>query len=279
MQHAPVLDPAPYRRRPRALVIFDPPPEDLGVAIDWSPWYLTDEEDVAHAPEHNEASNTFAGSLGELFRERGAEGERVAQDEFFGWIQAEPLVRVSPDVFVMPDPHGPPFPRMWETWLPGSSPPRFALEIVSADWKKDYDDNPPKYWQLGTRELVIFDVEAKAHRPRGAKRVPLQVYRRDADGAFVRVYAGDGPAHSAELDAWLVVRREGEVSRLRLSRDEAGKVLVPTTDEALAAAEQRAALAEQRADQASQRAEQASRENALLAARLRELGIDPSALR
>jgi hypothetical protein len=69
--------------------------------------------------------------------------------------------------------------------------------------------------------------------------VPLQVYRRDADGAYVRVYAGPGPAHSKELNIWLQARREGPVARLRLSYDEEGARLVPTEAEARKAAEAR----------------------------------------
>ena len=87
---------------------------------------------------------------------------------------------------------------MWQTWLPGHRPPRWAVEIVSDDWKKDYEDNPLKYAQLGARELVIFDPDAALTSDRRGVRVPLQVYRRDADGAFVRVYRGEGPARSEE---------------------------------------------------------------------------------
>jgi hypothetical protein len=129
---------------------------------------------------------------------------------------------------------------MWQTWLPGHEPPRWALEIVSDDWKKDYEDNPPKYAQLGTRELVIFDPYAAELGPNGngsQARTPLQVYRRGADGAFVRVHRGNGPAHSEEIGAWLVVRREGGVADLRIARDAAGADLVPTALERSRAAE------------------------------------------
>jgi hypothetical protein len=48
----------------------------------------------------------------------------------------------------------------------------------------------------------------------------------------VRVYAGPGPAHSKELNIWLVARREGPGARLRLSYDEEGTRIVPTEAEA-----------------------------------------------
>lgn len=263
MQHLSVA-PAPARRmrRPRGLVITDPPPDEIGAEVDWSSWYLSDEEDMAHAPEHNEAAAVFQGSLAELARERGWESDRLGEDEFFGWVPGEPLVRVSPDVFIHPQPPPPPLPRMWETWRPGHYPPRFALEIVSEDWKKDYEDNPTKYWQLGARELVIFDPGA-----RGAAPVPIQIYRRDPDESFVRVYAGPGPAYSAELDAWLVIHGEGPSARLRLTRDAAGTDLVPTAAEAREAAEH----AKREAEAARDRAEHARREAEQELARLREV--------
>lgn len=187
--------------------------------------------------------------LTELARERSWEGIHIAGDQFFAWIEEEPLVRVSPDVYLLDDPPPPPLPRMWETWKPGVSPPRFALEVVSGDdrnpqsWRKDYDDSPGKYAQLGTSELVIFDPEAACGRTSAKERVALQVYRREADGSFVRVYAGEGPSRSEELDVHLVVVREGPVTRLRAARDATGRDLVPTTEEARHEAEQKLAEA------------------------------------
>jgi hypothetical protein len=71
--------------------------------------------------------------------------------------------------------------------------------------------------------------------------VRLQVYRRDANGAFVRVYHGDGPARCEELDAWIVSRRDGSGTIPRIARDAAGADLVPTEEEALRAAEAKVA--------------------------------------
>ena len=69
--------------------------------------------------------------------------------------------------------------------------------------------------------------------------MPFQVYRRGADGAFVRVHCGDGPVRSVELGAYLVARREGGAVRLRIARDAAGQDIVPTADEAKRAADDR----------------------------------------
>jgi Uma2 family endonuclease len=223
-------------RRPSAYVVRDPLPDQIGAGIDWSVWYLTDEEDMGQSTEQGEDIEEALSSLRVLAEERAWAGIYLGFDNFFAWIEAEPLVRVSPDLYLLDDPP-PQHPKMWQTWLPGHKPPRWALEIVSVDWKKkDYEENPPKYAQLGTRELVIFDPHAAlvgTNGDGGPARVPLQVYRRDADGAFVRVYRGNGPAFSVEVDATLVIKRDGPAPRLRFARDAAGTDIVPTAIEEL----------------------------------------------
>jgi Uma2 family endonuclease len=192
----------------------------------WSAWHLTDEDDVGESTEQGIIVRLLLAALSELARERGWARSLVAGDQFFAWLEAHPLVRVSPDVYLLDDPPPPPYPAMWQTWRPAHAPPRFALEVVSDRWQKDYRDAPSKYDQLGARELVIFDPDA-ATAPH-LRRVPLQVYRRDPAGAWTRVAAGPGPVHSAELDAWLVILPG---PRLRIARDPAGLDLFLTPDE------------------------------------------------
>ncbi|HEX2572493.1 MAG TPA: Uma2 family endonuclease, partial [Polyangia bacterium] len=223
--------------------------------VDWSSWYLTDEEDMGESTEHGLIIRVLLSVLLEWVRERGWSRVFVAQDQFFAWVPSQPLVRVSPDVYLMDiDESLPsPLPDSWQTWLPGHRPPRFAVEVVSQDRKKDYEDAPLKYALLGARELVIFDPGAVSGRD-PSQRMPLQLYRRNAVGAFLRVYAGAGPVHSVELDAYLIMRREGSSMRLRLARDAAGQDLVPTTEEARHQAEQRVAREAEARHQAEQRA-------------------------
>ncbi|MBL9106268.1 MAG: Uma2 family endonuclease [Myxococcales bacterium] len=197
----------------------------------WSAWYLTDEDDVGESTEQGITVRMLLAALTELARERGWARSLVAGDQFFAWVPREPLVRISPDVYLLDDPPPPPYPGMWHTWLPGHAPPRFAVEVVSEKWKKDYEAAPRKYDQLGARELVVFDPEA-AQGPGRDDRTPLQVFRRGDDGAFTCAAAGPGPVHSVELDAWLVVTPG---PRLRIARDPAGADLVATPDEQLAA--------------------------------------------
>ncbi len=264
-------------RPPRSLnVVPDPEPEEVDVRVDWSSWYLTDEEDMGQSDEQALIIDVLRSCMREVARERGWEGVYINGDQFFAWIPEKPLVRVSPDIFLIDDPPEPPRPSSWQTWKSGHRPPRFAVEIVSGEdrqiriWRKDYDDAPAKYAQLGTRELVIFDPEAAAGRSQRPERVALQLYRREVDG-FVRVHSGDAPIYSQELQIWLFVRREGEVARLRLARDADLRDLVPTAAERAEAEHRRAEEAVKHAKAADMRAEAAEQELAALKARLDRL--------
>lgn len=271
---------SPRGRKPAALVIHPGPGEASGL-IDWSDWYLTDEEDMGESVDQSDILALLLSSLGELAFERGWKNVYWSGDNFFAWVQGEPLVRVSPDAYLMDDPPPPPRPRSWQTWLPGHKAPRWAVEVVSEDWKKDYEDNPPKYAQLGVQELVIFDPEAAlaalaspgaGRSARKDERVPLQLYRRGADGAFVTEYRGDGPVHCEQIGAWLVIVREGAAARLRIARDPAGKDLVPTSAER-AREEEKARLA------AEERAAEAERARVEAEDRLRALELELAKLR
>ncbi|MBI4815963.1 MAG: Uma2 family endonuclease, partial [Deltaproteobacteria bacterium] len=273
-------------RPPRGFVVLD------GGKIDWSQWYLTDEEDMGQSPEQFMTIQRLVSAARALGRERGWSHDRllIGADCYFGWVEREPLVRVSPDVFLLDDPPPRPYPKSFQTWRAGHRPPRFAVEVVSEKWTKDYDDAPDKYAQLGTRELVIFDAETSPKA--NPRRERLQVFRRDEVGALARVYAGPGPAWSEELQIWLVADQVDGAWELALARDAEGLELVPTESE-LAELEaqraetekqraetekQRAETEKQRAETEKQRAETEKQRAEVMAAKLRALGIDPTQL-
>jgi Uma2 family endonuclease len=226
------------KRAPWGAVLRDLPPEEMVPEVDWSLWYL-DEDDMVESWEQGAIIRTLLSSLEELARLKAWRKVLFGADNYFAWLPDEPRVRVSPDVYLVDDPPEPPIPAGWQTWLPGHHPPRWAVEIVSSDWKKDYEEAPAKYAQLGCRELILFDPDVARAAVSGKSRVALTAYRRGQDGLFVQTYSGTGPVFSAELDAWLGVRLEGPVARLRFFLDEACKQLVPTEGEARAVAEQR----------------------------------------
>ena len=244
--------------RPR---LVDNSPQHLPPAGGWAEWYLRDEDDVGESTEQGIIVRLLLSAMDELARERGWARTLVAGDQFFAWIPQEPLVRISPDVYLLDDPPAPPYPAMWRTWLAGQAAPRFAVEVVSDDWAKDYLLAPRKYAQLGTRELVVFDPDAE----RRNRRVALQLFRRDdTTGALVRVAAGAAPVHSEELGAWLVVQPHPGGARLRIARDPSGHDLVPTTEERAAAlTQQTTALTQQTAALTQQAAAEAARADAL----------------
>ncbi len=262
---------APPKRVPRAprppqvlSVVSEPTPEQAEAPIDWSSWYLRDEDDVGQSPEQDHIIRVFADVLGEFVRLRGLTNVLVGVDAFFAWLETEPLVRVSPDVYLLDDPPSPPWPRSWQVWqskagAPRIHPPRFALEVVSPEsWRKDYDDNPPKYALLGTRELLIYDPEVALEAAPGPGRWALQQYQSLPDGQFVRTYKGSGPVELASLDASAVVVPDGGVAWLRLAID-GGAALIPTAAERAEAESRRAEVESRRAEAESRRAEAESR--------------------
>ena len=213
---------------------------------------------MGNSPDQVEAVDDFTASVRTRAAELGWTNVRVGKDEFYAWVKKHPLVRISPDTFVMDDPPEGRRPRIWQTWRAGVNPPRFALEVVSDNSpRKDLVDGPAKYRQLKTLELVIFDQTiAQGGHPR-SKRVPLEVWRRTPAGRFQRVHRGSAPAWSEQLQSWLVVTFDATgAAILRLARDEQGATLVPTAVEARAEAERQRAEAEtQRAEAETQRAE------------------------
>ncbi|MGB0679172.1 MAG: hypothetical protein ACPGUV_05880, partial [Polyangiales bacterium] len=104
------------------------------LARDWSQWYLTDEEDMGEGFEQGEIIRTLISCIKELGRERGWQDWLCAGDQFFAWIPEHPLVRISPDVYILDHPPPPPEPASWQTWLSGHHAPSFAVEVVSENW-------------------------------------------------------------------------------------------------------------------------------------------------
>ena len=176
------------------------------------------------------------------------------------WDPKNPRVGVDPDVYLVEP--APPLgltSKSLRTWVEGHAPPRVAIEVVSdATADEDYNVKPAKYAASGTRELWIFDPLMRG--PKHGDAVRLQVWRRGPRGGFRRVYAGDGPARSEELGAWLVVTDDG--LRLRLADHESGEGLWLTGEEAArfaAEAARNAAVAARDAAEAARNAEEAAR--------------------
>jgi Uma2 family endonuclease len=217
-------------------------------------WRL-EEEDVPESPLHDAIIELL-----KLVLERWAAAEGrsalICSNLACRWDPARPRVGTDPDVVLVEPapPEGEDLSslRVWEASHP---PPRLAVEVVSpAHPEKDYAEAPLRCARLGARELWIFDPKLVGPAGTGGP-FRLQVWRRRDDVAhdeMTLVHAGEAPAFSPELGAWLVVTEGGR--RLRLAHDEAGEHLWPTAAEA------------QQAE-----AERLAAENARLLAKLRAL--------
>lgn len=237
--------PAPRARVGLHLEIEEPPGR----------WRM-EEESVPETPLHDAIIELLMLVL-KHWANRHARKAMVTSNLGCRWDPADARVGVDPDVVLL-DP-APPEGEQLTTlriWEPGHTPPRVAVEVVSANSAdKDYLEAPARCARLGARELWIFDPLVEGPDGAGGPHA-LQVWRASAEGAdMTRVHAGPAPAYSEELSAWLLITANG--TRLRLSHDAAGKNLWPTEAEEQA----------QRAEEQAQRAEHAEAE----VARLREL--------
>lgn len=197
--------------------------------------------------------------LSAWIRRRGANA-LVSSNVAVRWDETHPRVGVDPDVYLMePSPPLGLREKSVRTWVEGHTAPRVAIEVVSdgtAD--EDYHEKPHKYAASGTRELWVFDPLMRG--PAGGEPLRLQVWRRGKRGVFRRVYAGDGPARSEELDAWLVVTDKG--LRLRIADDEEGTSLWLTGEES-ERAEKEAERAAKESERTAREAERVAKEAAL----------------
>jgi len=195
----------------------------------------------------------------------------IGSDQFVYWNASDPGLRLAPDVFVSTSQRDCVF-DSWKTWERGA--PDLAVEIISdsdssaAEWERKL----ARYLQAGIQELVRFDPdEAPGRRLRVWDRIEGDLVERavDRDRAACQTLG----LHWIALD-------HGELgAELRVARDEAGSVLLPTPDEERARQQGRAAEQEKRAAEQEKRAAEEARLRAgaeqrvaELEARLRELG-------
>jgi len=228
-------------------------------------WRL-EEEDVPESPLHDAIILLLVEIL-LGWRSRTGRDSLIGRNIAVRWNASFPKQGVDPDVYVV-EPAPPEGERATSlcTWKSGHHAPRVAVEVVSESTAdKDYGDGPDRYAASGTQELWVFDPLLAGPDTRGGPTV-LQVWRRDTDGVFRRVYAGEGPARSEELGAWLVVTDAR--SRLRIADDPQGTLLWPTEAEF-----ERAAKESERAAKESERTarEAAEAEVARLRAELARL--------
>jgi Uma2 family endonuclease len=232
-------------------------------------WDL-DETPVPEARSHDQAAELMRRVLDAVGTHHGLP-VYVTRNLALRFHEARPRVGLDPDValYVPPPPDAEQLSSV-RTWEAGHTAPKIALEVVSAGHpSKDYGPGGlERYAASGTGELWVFDPLLAGPRDDGGP-YRLQVWVRVGPGQLERLYAGEGPARSPYLGAWLLVTDKGQ--RLRISDDRAGQRLWPTAEEterAAKKAEQVAkerALAAQETERAAKEAERAAKEQALAA--------------
>jgi hypothetical protein len=170
----------------------------------------------------------------------------VGADQFIYYRQHDPLRRYAPDVYVLPDVQPETAVSAWKTWATGIVP-SFALEVVSTDWRKDYEEAPARCAEIGVAELVVFDPWF-ADRP-GGEGARWQAWRAGAPRAS---RSDEDRIRSKVLDCWLRSVGVGQGTRLRLATGSGGETLFPSAEEA----ERQAKEAERQAKEAERQAKE-----------------------
>lgn len=199
-------------------------------------WTL-EEDQVPESRPHDQIADRLCKLLTYRMKLVGRDAQ-VGRNLAIRFDEQYPRSGVDPDVYLLE----PPPPERDELtslrlWEPGHNPPRLAVEIVSPSRPgKDYSESPEKYAACGAEELWVFDPRLAGPRAHGGP-YRLQIWRGDDEG-FKRIYAGDGPAFSPVVGAFLFAVNEGRA--LAISDDEIGASFWMTGEEAERAAKEEA---------------------------------------
>jgi Uma2 family endonuclease len=191
---------------------------------------------------------------------RGRPDVYVANDMFLYYQEGDPKLRLAPDVMIVfgVSKH---MRRTFKLWREAASP-QVIIELASRrTWKRDLEEKPALYAQLGVEEYYIFDPERRYVVP------SLRGFRRRGSRLVARACAADGSLTSNRLGLRLVP----EGALLRLVDVATGERLLTAEEqvERATAEAERAAAETERAAAAEQRASEAEAELARLRARRR----------
>lgn len=181
----------------------------------------------------------------------------VAADLFWYPVEGRPDIKTAPDVLVAfgrPKGHR----GSYKQWEEGGIAPQVVFEILSPGntWREMFDKRK-FYERHGVKEYYLYD-------PDGGS---LEIWQRAGHSLGSVMFEGEW--RSPLLGVTLKLEDDGALS---VYRPDGRKFLPPIELDALA--DQERARAEQERARAEQERERAER----LAARLRELGIDPDSL-
>jgi Uma2 family endonuclease len=151
----------------------------------------------------------------------------VGADQFIYWERYNARKVVAPDLYVLPGVDSHQRVKAWKVWETGIVP-SFALEVMGDDERKDVEQSPNRYAELGTKELIVFDPEPE----RRVDGVRFRVFRRVGKRGLVLVETTDEDrVKSKELACWLRAMGEGDDVRLRVGLGLRGEDLLQTEQE------------------------------------------------
>jgi Uma2 family endonuclease len=199
----------------------------------WNPAWAIPEVPVPESDTHDVAIDYLKALLLAWVARTGRD-VKVARNLGIRWVREEPRMGFDPDLcLIEPAPPRGVTLSSLRLWEPEHVPPFLAIEIVSPGHPyKDYVDTPERCGACGVGELWVYDPMQAGPRARGGPTL-LELWRRGPGAAFDRVYAGDGPAWSPALGAWLWPARSRlpAGAKLRLSDDAAGERLWQSLEE------------------------------------------------
>lgn len=244
------------------------------VVPDLERWVLT-EETVPESSPHDLLSERIRDLL-LGWAARSQRAVKIGRNLAIRWDRQHPRFGVDPDVYLVepPPPEGDAV-RSLKLWKKGHVAPRLAVEIVSAQHPtKDYVVAPQKYAACGVEELWIIDLLLEGPRAHGGP-FRIQIWRRLSDASFAQVHAGEGPARSELLQAWLHAKQTPAGGSFDVSTNAAGAERWLTPEEAERAAKEAArresARAQRKAEAAQREAESERAAREAAERRVREL--------
>lgn len=190
----------------------------------------------------------------------------VSGNLFIYYEQGNPSSVIAPDVFVVVGVDNKDR-RSYKTWEENDKTPDFVLEVTSKSTRaQDQGAKKGIYAFLGVQEYFQYD-------PTGDYLNPQLQGLRLVDGNYFPIDANTLPNGMSLLSEVLGLELRLEAGRLRLYDPATNQKLLILEEEVVA--RQRAETEKQQAEAARQQAEERAQR---LAAKLRELNIDPDSL-
>jgi Uma2 family endonuclease len=206
------------------------------------PTFYPVEEQVGDRLSNREMASTLKSLVERWLAERG-EHARVGTDQFIYWVQHKPTLTLAPDLYVLPGVDAQAEVTAWKVWETGIAP-SVCVEIVSSDKRKDYEVNPPRYDELGVRELIVFDPDHDA----SDERTRFQVWHRRRGELVCVERTNRDRVRSTVLGCYLRDVGTGGERRLRLATGRGGDALLATAEERESQAERDRETAERERD-------------------------------